>query len=160
MWPPSSSPSRNRTVHSVDVGAETLAVTNAGEWVAGTPLNLERPLRLGDELGGHLVSGHVDGVAKIVARRDFDGMAHFTFRASPELSRFIAQKGSVALDGTSLTVNAVKGDEFEVLLIPHTLAATSWGARKAGDTANLEVDPMARYAARLLETIGRGGAQA
>jgi len=148
----------NRTVHSVDVGAETLAVTNAGEWVAGAPLNLERSLRLGDELGGHMVSGHVDGVAEIVARRDFGGMAHFRFRAPAELSRFIAQKGSVALDGTSLTVNAVAGDEFEVLLIPHTLAATSWGARKAGDTVNIEVDQMARYAARLLDARGHEGA--
>ena len=141
----------NRTAHSVDVGAETLEVTNAREWIAGTPLNLERSLRLGDELGGHMVSGHVDGVAQIIARRDFDGMAHFRLRVPPDLSRFIAQKGSVALDGTSLTVNAVEGDTFEALLIPHTLAVTSWGARKAGDRVNIEVDQMARYAARLLE---------
>jgi riboflavin synthase len=148
----------NRTVHQVDVGAETLAVTDAGEWRVGTPLNLERSLRVGDELGGHMVSGHVDGVAEIVERRDFDGMAHFNFRAPPELSRFIAQKGSVALDGTSLTVNAVAGDIIEALLIPHTLAVTSWGARKAGDKVNIEVDQMARYAARLLEARGQGGA--
>jgi len=141
----------NRTVHQVDVGAETLAVTDAGEWHVGSKLNLERSLRVGDELGGHMVSGHVDGIAEIIARRDFDGMAHFTFRAPPELSRFIAQKGSVALDGTSLTVNAVNGDTFEVLLIPHTLAVTSWGARKTGDKVNIEVDQMARYAARLLK---------
>jgi riboflavin synthase len=146
----------NRTVHQVDVAAETLAVTNAREWIVGTRLNLERSLRLGEELGGHMVSGHVDGLAEIVERRDFDGMAHFNFRAPAELSRFIAQKGSVALDGTSLTVNAVNDDEFETLLIPHTLAATSWGARKAGDKVNIEVDPMARYAARLLEARGRG----
>lgn len=144
----------NLTVHQVDVGAETLAVTTAREWSVGAPLNLERSLRVGDELGGHMVSGHIDGVAEIIERRDFDGMAHFKFRAPHDLSRFIAQKGSVALDGTSLTVNAVDGDNFEVLLIPHTLAVTSWGARKAGDKVNIEVDQMARYAARLLEARG------
>jgi riboflavin synthase len=141
----------NRTAISVDVGAETLALTTAGTWRAGTRLNLERSLRLGDELGGHMVSGHVDGTAEILTRRDFDGMAHFRFRAPAALARFIAQKGSVALDGTSLTVNTVDGDAFEVLLIPHTLAVTTWGGRRAGDRVNLEVDPMARYAARLLE---------
>ena len=132
-----------------DVGAETLAVTTFGSLAPGARLNLERPLKIGDELGGHLVSGHVDGIAEIVARGDFEGMAKFRFRAPPELSRFIATKGSVALDGTSLTVNAVKGDEFEVLLIPHTLAVTTWGDRRPGDRVNLEVDQMARYAARL-----------
>jgi riboflavin synthase len=106
-------------------------------------------LKIGDELGGHLVSGHVDGLAEIVARDDFEGMAKFRFRTSRELSRFIAAKGSVALDGTSLTVNAVEGDEFEVLLIPHTLAVTTWGERRVGDEVNIEVDQMARYAARL-----------
>jgi len=108
----------NRTVHQVDVGAETLDVADAGGWRVGTPLNLERSPRVGDEPGGHRVSGHVDGVAEIVERRDFDGIAHFTFRAPAALSRFIAPKGSVALDGTSLTVNTVDGDEFEALLIP------------------------------------------
>jgi riboflavin synthase len=98
-----------------------------------------------------MVSGHVDGVAEIVWRRDFDGMAHFKFRAPAALAKFIAQKGSVALDGTSLTVNAVEGDAFEVLLIPHTLGVTTWGGRQAGDRVNIEVDQMARYAARLLE---------
>jgi riboflavin synthase len=132
-----------------DVGAETLAVTTMGRLAPGAHLNLERPLKIGDELGGHLVSGHVDGVAEIVARGDFEGMAKFRFRAPASLSRFIATKGSVALDGTSLTVNAVEGDEFEVLLIPHTLAVTTWGERKVGDRVNLEVDQMARYAARL-----------
>jgi riboflavin synthase len=141
----------NRTAISVEVGAETLALTTAGAWEAGTRLNLERSLRLGDELGGHMVSGHVDGTAEILTRRDFDGMAHFRFRAPAALAKFIAQKGSVALDGTSLTVNSVDGDTFEVLLIPHTLAVTTWGERQAGDRVNLEVDPMARYAARLLE---------
>jgi riboflavin synthase len=134
---------------SFDVGAETLAVTTLGALAPGRRINLERPLRIGDELGGHLVSGHVDGLAEIVSREDFEGMSKFRFRAPAGLSRFIATKGSVALDGTSLTVNAVEGDEFEVLLIPHTLAVTTWGERRLGDKVNLEVDQMARYAARL-----------
>ena len=104
-----------------------------------------------------MVSGHVDGIAEIVSRRDFDGMAHFRFRAPKDLAKFIAVKGSVALDGTSLTVNAVEGDTFEVLLIPHTLKVTTWGERKAGDKVNIEVDQMARYAARLMEA-GQGSA--
>ena len=132
-----------------DVGAETLAVTTLGALRVGGRLNLERSLRVGDELGGHLVSGHIDGVAEIVAREDFEGMARFRFRAPNALARFIASKGSVALDGTSLTVNAVEGDEFETLMIPHTLAITTWGERRSGDRVNLEVDRMARYAARL-----------
>jgi riboflavin synthase len=136
---------------SFDIGAETLAVTTLGGWREGAHVNLERSLKLGDELGGHMVSGHVDGVADILARRDFDGMAHFRFRAPKKCARFIAVKGSVALDGTSLTVNAVEGAEFEVLLIPHTLEVTTWGERRGGDRVNLEVDQMARYAARLIE---------
>ncbi len=132
-----------------DVGAETLAITTLGDLAPGRRINLERPLKIGDELGGHLVSGHADGVAVIVARDDFEGMSRFRFRAPPDLSRFIATKGSVALDGTSLTVNRVEGDAFEVLLIPHTLAVTTWGERRVGDRVNLEVDQMARYAARL-----------
>ena len=144
----------NRTAISVDVGAETLALTTLGGWTPGARLNLERSLRLGDELGGHMVSGHADGTAEILWRRDFDGMAHFRFRAPAALARFIAVKGSVALDGTSLTVNAVDGDEFEVLLIPHTLAVTTWGDRRAGARVNIEVDQMARYAARLIEAKG------
>ena len=143
-----------RTKISVDVGAETLAVTTLAGWRPGDKVNLERPLRLGDELGGHMVSGHVDGVAEIVARRDFDGMAHLAVRAPAALAKFIAVKGSVALDGTSLTVNAVMGETFEILLIPHTLAVTTWGERKAGDRVNIEVDQMARYAARLIEAQG------
>ena len=134
-----------------DVGAETLAVTTLGQWRTGGRVNLERSLRVGDELGGHMVSGHVDGIAEIVSRRDFDGMAHFRFRAPKELAKFIAVKGSVALDGTSLTVNSVEGDTFEVLLIPHTLKVTTWGERQPGDKVNIEVDTMARYAARLIE---------
>lgn len=135
---------------SFDVGAETLAVTTLGDLIAGQRVNLERPLKIGDELGGHLVSGHVDGLAEIISRDDFEGMARFRFRAPASLSRFITTKGSVALEGTSLTVNAVEGDDFEVLLIPHTLAVTTWGERRIGDKVNLEVDQMARYAARLV----------
>lgn len=137
--------------YDIDAAAETLAVTTAGKWRAGTKLNLERALKIGDELGGHLVSGHVDGVARLRARKDFDGMAHFDIVAPHDLSKFIAEKGSVTLDGTSLTVNKVDGDAFTILLIPHTLAVTTWGATKAGDDINLEVDVMARYAARLSE---------
>lgn len=139
--------------HEVDAAAETLAVTTAGQWQAGDRINLERSLRIGDELGGHLVSGHVDGVAKLVSRRDFDGMAEFTIEAPKPLARFIAEKGSVALDGTSLTVNKVFGAKFTILLIPHTLDVTIWGTRKEGDALNIEVDQMARYAARLTEAL-------
>ena len=134
---------------SFDVGAETLALTTLANLKPGRRVNLERPLKIGDELGGHLVSGHVDGLAEILAREDFEGMTRFRFRAPENLARFIAMKGSVALDGTSLTVNSVDGDAFEVLLIPHTLAETTWGERQVGDRVNLEVDQMARYAARL-----------
>jgi len=143
------------SVIAFDVGAETLAVTTLGRWRAGGHVNLERALKVGDELGGHMVSGHVDGTAEILSRRDFDGMAHLAFRAPADLAKFIAVKGSVALDGTSLTINAVKGDAFEALLIPHTLAVTTWGERRAGDRVNIEVDQMVRYAARLIEA-GRG----
>lgn len=140
-----------RSWYDVDVGAETLERTNAGSWKVGTKLNLERALKIGDELGGHLVTGHIDGVATIVSVEPFDGMSRFVIAAPATLARFIAEKGSVALDGTSLTVNSVDGKEFSVLLIPHTLAETTWGARRAGDSVNLEVDLMARYAARLAE---------
>ena len=135
----------------VDVGAETLARTTAGAWRVGTRLNLERSLKVGDELGGHIVTGHVDGVAELLSRADFDGMARFDIRAPRALARFIAEKGSICLDGTSLTVNAVEAEVFSVLLIPHTLAVTTWGERRAGDRLNIEVDLMARYAARLAE---------
>jgi len=138
-----------------DVGAETLAITTAKALHVGAQVNLERALKVGDELGGHMVSGHVDGVAELLERRDFDGMAHFRFRSLAPLMRFIAVKGSVALDGTSLTVNAIEGDTFEILLLPHTLAVTTWGQRKVGDLINLEVDQMARYAQRLVETASQ-----
>ena len=114
-----------------DVGAETLAVTTLGRWRAGGRVNLERSLKVGDELGGHMVSGHVDGIAELLSRRDFDGMAHFRFRAPTALSKFIAVKGSVALDGTSLTVNAVDGDTFEVLLDPAHAEGDDLGRAKS-----------------------------
>ena len=138
----------------VDAAAETLARTTVGRWTVGSRINLERSLTLGAELGGHIVTGHVDGLGHIVERRDFDGMAHFDISAPHDLAKFIAEKGSISLDGTSLTVNSVKGDVFSILLIPHTLAVTTWGERKTGDDLNLEVDLMARYAARLLEAKG------
>jgi riboflavin synthase len=138
-----------RTWFSADAAAETLAVTTARGWRAGTRLNLERALKIGDELGGHMVSGHVDGIAELLARENLDGMARLVFLAPAALSRFIAAKGSVALDGVSLTVNEVAGDEFSVLIIPHTLAVTTFGALRPGDPVNLEVDLMARYVARL-----------
>jgi riboflavin synthase len=140
-----------QTWFSADAAAETLAVTTAARWQHGTRLNLERALKIGDELGGHIVAGHVDGLAELVAREDLTEMARLTFRAPPQLSRFIAPKGSVALDGVSLTVNAAKDDRFDVLIIPHTLEVTTFGTLRAGDTVNLEVDLMARYAARLIE---------
>jgi riboflavin synthase len=141
----------DHTWFSVDAAAETLAVTTAGAWQHGTRLNLERPLKPSDELGGHIVAGHVDGIAELTAREDLAGMARLTFKAPPQLARFIAIKGSVALDGVSLTVNAVADDRFEVLIIPHTLDVTTFGALRPGDDVNIEVDLMARYAARLME---------
>jgi riboflavin synthase len=141
-----------RTTFAVDAAAETLRVTTAGRWRAGTRLNLERALKIGDELGGHIVAGHVDGPAELTQREDLTDMARLTFRAPVALARFIASKGSVALDGVSLTTNEVVGDSFSVLVIPHTLQVTTFGALRAGDIVNLEVDLMARYAARLLET--------
>jgi riboflavin synthase len=134
-----------------DAAPETLAVTTAGAWQVGTRLNLERSLKVGDELGGHFVQGHVDGIATIVARQDLGESVNFSFAVPAELMRFVAAKGSVALDGTSLTVNHVGGGGFDCLLIPHTLAVTTWGERRAGDRVNLEVDTLARYAARLAE---------
>lgn len=145
----------NRPSFAVDAAAETLRMTTAGSWRRGTYLNLERSLRLGDELGGHLVSGHVDGVAELIARDDFVDMAGLSFRAPAELARFIAAKGSVALDGVSLTVNSVEGDTFSVLIIPHTLKVTTLGALGIGARLNLEVDLMARYAGRLLQAAPR-----
>jgi len=143
-----------RTSFAVDAAAETLAVTTAGHWAIGTRINLERALKIGDELGGHLVSGHVDGIAEVLAREDLPDMARMTLRVPAPLARFIAAKGSVSLDGVSLTVNSVEQDKFSVLIIPHTLAMTTLGATRPGDVLNLEVDQMARYAARLIEARG------
>jgi riboflavin synthase len=142
---------KGRGWFAVDGAAETLRVTTAGSWVAGSRLNLERSLKIGDELGGHIVAGHADGVATLAARTDLTEMAKLSFAAPSELARFIAAKGSVALDGVSLTVNEVAGDTFSTLIIPHTLAMTTLGTLAVGDRLNLEVDLMARYAARLLE---------
>jgi riboflavin synthase len=140
-----------RTSFAVDAAAETLAVTTAGRWAQGTRLNLERALKIGDELGGHLVSGHVDGIAEALVREDLPDMARMMLRVPAPLARFIAAKGSVALDGVSLTVNSVEQDKFSVLIIPHTLAVTTLGATRPGDALNIEVDQMARYVARLIE---------
>lgn len=142
----------NRTAIAVDAAAETLRMTTASVWKVGTRLNLERALKMGDELGGHLVAGHVDGIAELITREDLTDMARLTFRAPKELMRFIASKGSVALDGVSLTVNEVTSETFAVLIIPHTLSVTTLGAVRPGDRINLEIDLMARYAARLMET--------
>jgi riboflavin synthase len=137
----------------VDLSAETVASTNVRHgrtaWAEGSRVNLERALRLGDELGGHIVSGHVDGLAEVLDRRPEGDSVRFRFRAPGTLAGFIAPKGSVALDGTSLTVNEVEGADFGVNLIPHTLAVTTWGAVEAGDLVNLEIDTLARYVARL-----------
>jgi riboflavin synthase len=142
---------RNRAWFAVDAAAETLRVTTVGGWQQGTRVNLERALRVGDELGGHIVAGHADGLAAVIAREEMTDMARFTLRAPAELARFIAPKGSIALDGASLTVNEVAGDTFSVLIIPHTLKVTTLGALDVGHAVNLEVDLMARYAARLME---------
>ena len=138
--------------YTVDVSNETLSKTTLGDWQPGTRINLERALKAGDELGGHLVSGHVDGVALIVAIKPDGDSVRFEFEVPPDLARFIAPKGSVALDGTSLTVNEVAGRRFGVNLIPHTLTVTSWQRRTVGDHINLEIDLFARYVARLMDT--------
>ncbi|MCY0094572.1 riboflavin synthase [Hoeflea ulvae] len=139
----------------VEAWEEALRLTTIATWAQDQRINLERSLKIGDELGGHMVSGHVDGQAEIIAIKDEGEARRFTLRAPMELSRFIAPKGSVALDGTSLTVNAVNGADFDVLLIRHSLSVTTWGERGEGDHVNLEVDQMARYAARLAETAAQ-----
>lgn len=140
----------DNVVFAVDVGPETARLTTAAKWQAGTRINLERSLRMGDEVGGHWVSGHVDGLAKITDRQVEGDTVVFDFVAPANLSRLIAVKGSVALDGTSLTVNDVDGAAFDCQLIPHTLAVTTWAERRPGDSVNLEVDLIARYVDRLL----------
>jgi riboflavin synthase len=140
-----------RTWFDVDAAAETLRLTTAKGWGVGTRLNLERALKIGDELGGHIVSGHVDGIATVVARDDLPDMAKFELRAPRDLAKFIAAKGSITLDGASLTVNTAEDDRFSVLIIPHTLQVTTLNGWRAGSEINIEVDLMARYAARLTE---------
>jgi riboflavin synthase len=137
---------------AVTASGETLSKTTIGGWKAGDPVNLERPLRLGDELGGHILAGHVDGVAEIVEVKTEGESRRVTFAAPEPLARFIAPKGSVALDGVSLTVNEVEGARFGVNIIPHTLKVTSFGRVKTGDRVNLEVDLLARYVARLTKS--------
>jgi riboflavin synthase len=138
----------------VQASAETLARSTLSEWEEGSPLNLERALRLGDELGGHLVAGHVDGVAEILERRPEGDSVRFTIEAPRALAPFIASKGSVALDGISLTINEVEGTRFGVNIIPYTLSHTSLGEARPGQRVNLEIDPIARYVVRLLEARG------
>ncbi len=142
----------------VDISAESVAKTNIMQgnaaWPVGTKLNLERALRLGDELGGHIVSGHVDGVAKVVSVLDEGESTRFVFEAPESLAPFVAPKGSVALNGTSLTVNDVDGCTFGVNIIPHTKQHTTWQSVKAGDRVNLEIDTLARYVARLARFSG------
>jgi riboflavin synthase len=137
--------------YTLDVSNETLSLTTLGEWATGRAINLERALKAGDELGGHIVSGHVDGIARIADSRTDGDSCRLTFEAPVALAPFIVPKGSVALDGTSLTVNEVDGARFGVNLIPHTLTVTTWGRKKPGDLVNIEIDPLARYVARLLE---------
>ncbi|EBA16639.1 riboflavin synthase subunit alpha [Roseobacter sp. SK209-2-6] len=137
--------------YDVQISAETVSKTNIGAWEAGKRVNLERALKVGDELGGHIVSGHVDGVAEVVKLEDEGDSTRVTLRAPEELARFIASKGSVALNGTSLTVNDVAGCDFGINFIPHTKEVTTWGDVKLGDQVNLEIDTLARYVARLHE---------
>ena len=136
---------------AVDISAETLSKTNLGNWSDGTRVNLEKALRVGDELGGHIVSGHVDGLATLVELHDEGESTRMTFDAPAALAKFIAPKGSVALNGTSLTVNEVDGTCFGINVIPHTKTHTIWGSAKVGDRINLEIDTLARYVARLAE---------
>ena len=137
--------------YDIEISAESIEKTNIGRqmWFKGKVLNLERALKVGDELGGHIVSGHVDGVAEIIAMQDEGDSTRFSFRAPESLAKFVAPKGSVALNGTSLTVNEVDGCDFGVNIIPHTKSVTTWGQAQVGDFVNLEIDTLARYVARL-----------
>jgi riboflavin synthase len=136
---------------AVEVSAETLSKTTLGTWATGRRINLERALKLGDELGGHIVSGHVDGLGEVLSANPENGSTRWSFRVPPALARFIAPKGSIAVDGVSLTVNEVQGDVFGVNIIPHTAEETTFGALAIGDAVNLEIDMLARYVARLTE---------
>jgi riboflavin synthase len=137
--------------HAVEASAETLSKTTLGQWREGTRINLERALKVGDELGGHIVSGHVDGIAHVIDIRPENESKRYTFETPVDLAKFVAPKGSVALDGVSLTVNEVDGRRFGVNIIPHTQSVTTFGGYKAGDAVNMEIDMLARYVARLLE---------
>ncbi len=137
--------------YDVQISAETVSKTNLDSWQLGKRVNLERALKVGDELGGHIVSGHVDGVAEVVGLEDEGDSTRVTLRAPKDLARFIAPKGSVALNGTSLTVNDVDGCDFGINFIPHTKEVTTWGDVSVGDRVNLEIDTLARYVARLAE---------
>ncbi len=143
--------SKSKSTFRVDVSNETRSKTTLGSWQAGRKVNLERPVRVGDELGGHVVSGHVDGIAEIIDITEDGACQRFSFSAPEHLALYIAPKGSIALDGTSLTVNEVSGNRFGVNIIPHTLTSTTWGGKNIGDLINLEVDLFARYVARLME---------
>ena len=149
-------PGANTRWFEVEAWEEALRLTSIAGWSTGTRVNLERAMKVGDELGGHIVSGHIDGMAEIVARQEEGEAVRFTLDAPAHLAKFIAPKGSIALDGTSLTVNKVERTRFDVLLIHHSLSVTTWGDRQAGDRVNLEVDTMARYAARLVEAEREG----
>lgn len=140
---------------SAEVWEEALRLTNISTWKVGTKINLERSLKLGDEMGGHLVSGHVDGLAEVINRIDEGEAVRFYIKVPEKFSPFIAEKGSVALNGTSLTVNSVENNIFDVLIIRHTLEVTIWGQLQIGDMLNLEIDQLARYAARLTGFVSR-----
>ena len=144
----------NGSFVTVDVSNETLSHTTIGTWEPGRKMNLERALALGEELGGHIVTGHVDGLAKIVSRFPDGDSVRFLLEVPAEFAKFVASKGSIALDGVSLTVNEVEGPRFDVNIIPYTLTHTSWGDRRPGDLVNFEVDLLARYVARLAQTEG------
>ena len=135
---------------AVEASAETLDKTGLGDWIVGTRVNLERAMRIGDELGGHIVSGHVDAVARIVDMKSEGDSVRFTFEAPAEFAKYIAPKGSVSLDGVSLTVNEVHDNHFGVNIISHTQGETTFGSRKVGDRINMEIDTIARYVARIL----------
>jgi riboflavin synthase len=142
----------NEGSFAADASAETLACTTLGAWDVGSQVNLERSLKIGDELGGHMVSGHVDGVGKALSATAENGSTRWTFQVPRPLARFIAEKGSVAVNGVSLTVNEVREDTFGVNVIPHTASVTLFGTMKPGDNVNIEIDMLARYVARLAET--------
>lgn len=146
-----SGTTQNANWFDVEISAETVSKTNLGTWAANRPINLERALKVGDELGGHIVSGHVDGLAEVIEIHDEGDSTRVTLRAPVALAKFIASKGSVALNGTSLTVNGVNNTDFDINFIPHTKQHTTWGNVSLGDQINLEIDTLARYVARLAE---------